>query len=69
MFAVKQGRFDVVRTLVENGRADVNIKENVSFLPEWHSKLMQCLWICRISNGQQYSLLCKKEERWYWTIC
>ena len=30
MYAVKQGNVDVVRTLVENGRADVNVTENVS---------------------------------------
>ena len=30
MFAVKQGRVAVVKTLVENGRADVNLEENVS---------------------------------------
>ena len=29
MYAAKHGKIGVVRTLVENGRADVNIKENV----------------------------------------
>lgn len=32
MFAVRVGHLDVVRTLVENGRADVNIGEGVSLL-------------------------------------
>lgn len=30
MFAAKQGNLAAVRTLVENGRADVNLWENVS---------------------------------------
>lgn len=30
MFAVKERKLDVVRTLVENGRADVNIKESAN---------------------------------------
>jgi ankyrin repeat protein len=33
IFAAKEGNLDVVRTLVENGRADVNITENVGVFP------------------------------------
>lgn len=36
MFAVRQGKLDVVRTLVENGMADVNIEETVSDDNDFH---------------------------------
>lgn len=57
MFAAKKGHLDVVRTLVENGRADVNIKEDVSLTIELiqQSKLFVHV-TCRPIVGQHYSL-------------
>ena len=43
IFAAKQGNLDIVRTLVENGRADVNLPESVS---RETKKLLTCAESC-----------------------
>ena len=50
MYAAKKGLFEVTKTLVENGHAEVNIEEAVSIL--------------RLSKNRQLTRILPQENKW-----
>lgn len=67
MYAAKRGNLEVVKTLIENKHADVNIKEHASVQSIFATLIIACApTTFRYSSGQPFSLRWKPSKMMFW---